>query len=326
MPRATGKDHSQINLDIWSDDDFLDLTPAAQHLYFVLWTSAGLSYCGAGEWRPGKLASRARGWTVAAVEDAAAELSAELFLIIDTETEEYLIRSWIKHDGLYKSPNMAVSMANARVDLASRTLRGVVIHEVRKLAAREPNHAGWKRESVEKLLTAKPIDPAELEPFTPAVTRHLTPDPTLSPTHGPTPPPTHGLTPGSTLNGGVGVNPPANPGPTPAPAPTSCSILHGGLPKSGTSPGQPDAGPPPRTCTQHPNGNSLKACRACEADRIALKAWTDAQAERNRETIKAKARRQRECPLCDDEGWALDADGTVADPARPCTHPAVVNV
>ena len=31
--------------------DWLDLSPSAQHLYLVLWTSPGLSYCGAGEWR-----------------------------------------------------------------------------------------------------------------------------------------------------------------------------------------------------------------------------------------------------------------------------------
>ncbi|CQD25355.1 hypothetical protein BN970_07157 [Mycolicibacterium conceptionense] len=136
MAKATGKDHSEINLAIWGDDDWLDLTPPAQHLYFVLWTSPQLSYCGAGEWHPGRIAAMSKGWTAQSVEAAAAEISRELFLIIDTNTEEFLLRSWIKHDGLWRKPNMAVSMANARAALASRTLRGVVVHEVQKIKAR----------------------------------------------------------------------------------------------------------------------------------------------------------------------------------------------
>ncbi|MCK8674274.1 hypothetical protein M1M07_24570, partial [Rhodococcus sp. HM1] len=165
---STGKDHARINLDIWGDDDWLDCSPRAQHLYLVLWTSPGLSYCGAGEWHAGKIAARAQGWTVAAVEAAAAELSRDLFLLIDETTGEFLLRSWIKHDGLWKVPNMAVSMANARAELASRALRGVVVHEVLRVRDAHSESSSWKREAVASMLEQKAVDPASLEPFTPA--------------------------------------------------------------------------------------------------------------------------------------------------------------
>lgn len=158
-------DHARIHLDIWGDDDWLDLPVDAQMLYFTLYTSPGRTLCGAHEWNPGKLAQRAGDWTVARIEDAGSILSRELFLIIDTDTGECLIRSWIKHDGLWRTPNMAVSVANARANLASRTLRGVIVFEVSKLKAAEPTSTSWGRDAVKSMLRQKAIDPAELEPF-----------------------------------------------------------------------------------------------------------------------------------------------------------------
>ncbi|WP_396902754.1 hypothetical protein [Mycolicibacterium sp.] len=200
--------HRRINLAIWGDDDWLDLGVDAQMLYLTLYTSPGLSYCGAHEWHPGKLAMRSLDWTVERIERAAAVLSEQLFLIIDTATDECLLRSWIKHDGLWRTPNMAVSMANARAALASRTLRGVVVHEVLKLRAAEPESSSWEREPVAEMLTQRAVAAADLEPFTPASTPVVTPQPTPAVT-----PP---VTPGLTLSGGDGVNTPLTPTPTPA--------------------------------------------------------------------------------------------------------------
>ena len=314
MARATGKDHAEINLDIWGDDDWLDLTPPAQHLYFVLWTSPQLSYCGTGTWHPGRISAVARNWTPDAVEIAAVELSSELFLIIDTVTEEFILRSWIKHDGLWKKPNMAVSMANARAALASRTLRGVVVHEVAKIKAHNEAEAktdpevvlssGWQRDAVKNLLSQKAIDPATLTPFTP----QLTPPPT--------PPLTPDPTPGLTVSEGVGVNPPSNPGRTPSPAPATTSILQGGH-VSGerhlrVAPDPND--PPSPRCPEHRNDPSTRACGACGVHRNARHDWDIAQAA-------ARAQAITDCPLCDDHGWVKGPDGSVTPNSPKCTHP-----
>lgn len=154
MPR----DHTRINVDLWGDDDWLDLSPGAQHLYFVLYTTPP-SFCGSGDWQPKKIAARARGWTANSVVESAAELQDGMFLLLDLDTDEYLIRSWIKHDTLYRVQNMAVSMANARATLASRKLRGVVVFEVSKLRESEPKLDSWTRDAVVKMLSQKAIDP-----------------------------------------------------------------------------------------------------------------------------------------------------------------------
>ncbi|WP_062367344.1 hypothetical protein ACK8HH_17275 [Gordonia sp. LUNF6] len=211
--RATGKDHARVNLALWGDDDFLDLRVDEQLLYLSLWTSPGLSYCGAGDWHPGRIANLAADWTRDRVEHAAAGLSRNLFLIIDTDTDEYLLRSWIKHDGLWKTPNMAVSLANARAELSSRMLRGVIVHEVRRVRDAHPESTSWQREAVMSMLDQRAVDPAELEPF----------NPPSNPVANPSPNP-WGQPIGSTPDATVNPNPTANPGPTPAPSPATTSI------------------------------------------------------------------------------------------------------
>ena len=302
------RDHERTNLDIWGDDDWMDLSPQAQHLYFVLKTDPDLSYCGSSEWHPGRIAARAKGWTAAAVEEAAAELSgsAGLFLIVDTVSEEYLLRSWIKHDGLWKIPNMAVSMANARAALASRTLRGVVVHEVRKLAKHHPELGSWERDTVVKMLAQRAVDPAELDAFTPTATPALTPVVTPNPTPAVTPP--------LTLNEGVGVNPPANPGPTPSPTPTPFP-QDGYVSPVGHQDPQPDPTPeppvtrPPDRCTRHRDATgTVPACRPCEAARHAAEDWDRDHREAQARATIARRREIRDCPDCDDNGWTGDPD------------------
>jgi len=155
MPR----EFSSVNLSIWQDDDWRDLPPAAQHLYLTLWTHPGLSYCGVVDWRPGRLAALSSGWTSEHVRQVADCLEARLFIVTDDETEECLIRSWVRFDGLLKQPRLAVSFANAYSETASRTLRGVIAYEMKKLQEREPGMVGWSKPQVLSVLDATKIDP-----------------------------------------------------------------------------------------------------------------------------------------------------------------------
>jgi hypothetical protein len=313
MPR----DHTRINLDIWGDDDWLDLPVDAQLLYLTLYTSPGRTYCGAHEWHVGKFCQRAQDWTPERVVAAAEVLSERLFLVIDEGTGECLLRSWIKHDGLWRTPNMAVTVANARAELASRTLRGVVVHEVRKLRENDENaSSSWSREQVAAMLAQKPIDPASLPPFK----------------GGGNPGPNGGLNPGSnpTVNpySENGVNPTANPAPTTATA-TS-------LPTTSTKGGyvsteghQGDDPEPPRYCPEHPHDTN-EHCADCIPLRKAHDAW-----KRNRDLWEldeldqarrrkaAEAQQSKDCLLCDEANWVLGSDGKPVDPARKCDHPEV---
>ena len=153
------RDHARINLAIWSDDDWRDLTPAAQHLYFVLLTQPTLTYAGVADWRPARLRALAGEWDRETFDRAAIELARNLYIVVDEDTEEALIRSFVRHDGLMKQRNMAVSMVRAYEAIASRGIRGVFVHELARLRESDPELGGWV--SCSHLLDNRSFDPAD---------------------------------------------------------------------------------------------------------------------------------------------------------------------
>ena len=167
------RDRANIRVDIWADQDFRDLTGEAQRLYMQLLTHPTLNYAGVAEWRPGRLAAMASDLTAASIERAGAELGARFFIVVDEQTEEVLVRSYVKHDGLLKQPKMVVSMTNAYAAIASKLIRNVIAFEVQKLRDREPEMAAWGVKQTETVLRASACD---IRTLTPAVTPGFTPN------------------------------------------------------------------------------------------------------------------------------------------------------
>lgn len=163
------RDHARVNVAIWGDPNFRRLPPAAQHLYLMLWTSPDLSYCGVHDWRPARLTGMAGGWSRGEVEAAAMCLRARHFLVVDDETEEALIRSWIRWDGLMKQPRMAISCITAYASVASETLRTVLVHQLNAERDREPELKCWADERVQEVLSHPSVSakdlPAVSDPF-----------------------------------------------------------------------------------------------------------------------------------------------------------------
>lgn len=156
------RDFATVNLSIWNDPDFLALPPAPQHLYMALWTSPGLSYCGVHDWRPGRLAARASGWTGEHIRTIADCLIARHFLVIDEDTEEVLVRSWARFDGILRKPRMAVSYVMAYGEVASQTLRMVLANETRKIREESPDLSCWEDSRVSALLSYPAISAKDL--------------------------------------------------------------------------------------------------------------------------------------------------------------------
>lgn len=170
------RDRANIRTDIWGDDDWRNLTAPAQYLYFLLLTHPTLTYCGVADWRPGRLAALAKGCTAEDIVAMAAELEEAQFIVVDTDTEEVLVRSFVKHDGLLKQPRMAVSMATAFAATASEKLRNVIAFEVQKYHSAHPDLKGWDDPRVQTVLSAEAKPSSELRPtFTPGFTHRFTP-------------------------------------------------------------------------------------------------------------------------------------------------------
>lgn len=138
------RDHARIRVDIWADEDWRDLPSVSQWLYLCLLSSPALNFCGVTDWRPARIAALNAEMKADDVEYAAAWLEAGEFVVIDRETEEVLIRSWVKHDGLVSSPNMSKAMVKSHAAIGSGILRAVIVDQLERLRQTNPNLSGWK--------------------------------------------------------------------------------------------------------------------------------------------------------------------------------------
>jgi hypothetical protein len=120
------------------------------------------------------------------VEVWAEELSSEFFVVIDEATEEVLIRSFFRHDGILAQPNPMKGAAREFAAVASSRLRGVISHELRRLREEFPKGVGqsnvWERvPELERVLKTVPIDvrnPSENPSGNPSPTSTTTSTPT----------------------------------------------------------------------------------------------------------------------------------------------------
>lgn len=159
------RDRANINTGIWNDADYRTLSVGAQHLYYMLMTHPSLSYVGVADWRPNRLTAYAADLTVDSIRAAARELVDGHYIVVDEATEEVLVRSFVKHDGLLKQPRLSVSMANAYAQTASNTIRGVVVYELRRQRDEHPEYKCWADPRVSDVLTQPTVNPKASPPF-----------------------------------------------------------------------------------------------------------------------------------------------------------------
>ena len=127
--------YAQIQVAIWQDDDFRALPPDAQHLYFLLLTSPKLNLAGVTDWRPNRIATLAHCWDETAVRESAEILERASYILVDPQTEEVVVRTFIRHDGILRNPKTAAGMASAWGSTYSQPIRQCIANEVSKLVA-----------------------------------------------------------------------------------------------------------------------------------------------------------------------------------------------
>lgn len=132
----------------WNDMDFRTLPDPAQALYFKLVVHPSLSWAGVGDWRPGRIATMSQGLDADGVRHVAACLIARRYIVVDDDTEEFLIRTYLKHDRIMRHAKLSVSMAKAFGDIGSNDIRMVLSDELHKLREAEPELCGWTKPAV----------------------------------------------------------------------------------------------------------------------------------------------------------------------------------
>lgn len=137
------RDHARIQTAIWRDHDWRGLTFEAQWTYQAIASQEGLSYAGIIDYRPGRIAALASNLTGKKIEAAVKLLESERFVIVDRLTEELLVRSYVRHDGVMDRANMGKAVARALAKVTSLDLREAVLTELARLKRERPGLSGF---------------------------------------------------------------------------------------------------------------------------------------------------------------------------------------
>jgi hypothetical protein len=129
MDRAAVTRFAFVLASMWHDVDFRTLTPAAQRLYLVLLAEPRRSMVGVMPYTPRAWAACSTHTSVGDVEAALAELCDRRYVLVDSLTDELLVRTVVKHDPP-RSMGAAATMWRAWQDVASEHLRAAVLAEV----------------------------------------------------------------------------------------------------------------------------------------------------------------------------------------------------
>lgn len=127
-------DHARVKRSIWQDPDFVALSPDAQRTYLLLLSQQKLTFCGTLDYLPQRWARLGRDVTAEDVERSVVELEQQRYVIVDRDTQELLIRSWVRHDGVCDSPNLIKAMWKAWTAVESHDLRRHVMDQLPEVA------------------------------------------------------------------------------------------------------------------------------------------------------------------------------------------------
>lgn len=164
MPRS----HARLGTSIWTDSDFLARSALAQRLYMVLISQPNLGHAGILTIACRRWARLAPDTTEDDIRAGLAELDAADFLVVDEDTDEVLIRSFIRNDHVWKQPKVLAVAITEAAGMTSPRLRDRVARELRRI---DPSELPSKtRDIVEKQLADMPDRLAEAH-------RELPPDP-----------------------------------------------------------------------------------------------------------------------------------------------------
>ncbi|ASR78069.1 helix-turn-helix DNA binding domain protein [Arthrobacter phage Timinator] len=150
--------YAKLQMTIWADEDWRNVSHTAQWLYTALISQQGLSACGVRDWKPKLFAALSPTMNRDGVESALEELIAKKYVVLDDETDELLIRSFVRNDEVHTNRNMMISAVKAQRCIVSLRLAAIVVHEMKRLRDEHPDFNCWEHPEIMKTLASKAIN------------------------------------------------------------------------------------------------------------------------------------------------------------------------
>ncbi|MFF4090356.1 hypothetical protein ACFYY9_26270 [Streptomyces nigra] len=230
--------HGRILTSIWEDPDFLALDEREQRLYLFLISQPNLNHAGLLDLTLRRWSRKARGLTTAELEKLLQRLEETRFLVMDEDTEELLIRSFIRNDGVWRMPKVMGAAVSGALEISSRRLQTALLAEMDRIPLDELSDAPTKLKgqdgpsirqqvaahigSLRKAFGTPDPDPSRGGSRTPSGT----------PSDSPSQPPAEGGPEGST-RGRAGASRAHSPAPAPTPAPDPSPVEEGSAEANG---------------------------------------------------------------------------------------------
>jgi hypothetical protein len=118
-----------LNTDVWSSE-YTELSLEEHGMYTLLCSQKMVSLCGVMHYSPKRLALLTRGATPESVERVVAALEALRYVVVDRDTDELIIRTFVKHSGCLNMPKVIIGMTRQFDQIASLKLRAVVLDQM----------------------------------------------------------------------------------------------------------------------------------------------------------------------------------------------------
>lgn len=125
--------HARIKCTIWHDGDFRSLGVDAQWAYHRLLSDSNRNHAGVLPLTRKRWAGSAAGMTLERVDAALAELVAATFVVLDEDTEEVLVRTYMRHNEIAAQPNVLKAALRQAAQVESPLLRSALAYELRLL-------------------------------------------------------------------------------------------------------------------------------------------------------------------------------------------------
>lgn len=127
------RSYARIMTAIWRDKDFRALASGPQRIYLLLVTQPDISAAGVLALRPRRWADMAYDTAIGDVRSCLRALESARFVVVDWETEEVLIRSFVRWDGGYNNEKRQKMIDRAADEVSSGDLREVLAEEFDRL-------------------------------------------------------------------------------------------------------------------------------------------------------------------------------------------------
>lgn len=131
------RSEARVSVAIWRDPDYRSLSFGAQWMYECLVSQSDLSYAGVLALRESRWARYASDLDADKVEGFLAELAERRYVVVDDTSGEVLVRSFMRHDEVWKQPNVLRAAVRAVGEIESSAILSTLVPEVERMATLE---------------------------------------------------------------------------------------------------------------------------------------------------------------------------------------------